>query len=147
MYDFKLPDVLLFFLISWWISASFFPILPLMRRPHVEYCTWEHGHGYRRDKGVLGRIQKGATKIFEEVELLSCEETLRAGTAEPREKKSGGNFVNVYWYVEGGCSVWQRTQTDTEASIWKTRLSKITSRSALPTQWFCEIHQAEILFS
>lgn len=71
-----------------------------MKRPHLEYCTWEHGPQYKRDKGMLGRIQRGATKIFEEVGPLSCEETLRAGTAQPREKK-WGNFINIYLIREG----------------------------------------------
>lgn len=45
---------------------------------------------------LMERVQQRAMRMMKGQEHLSCEQRLRAGTAQPREEKAQGDFTSIF---------------------------------------------------
>ncbi|KAK4815071.1 LOW QUALITY PROTEIN: hypothetical protein QYF61_015355 [Mycteria americana] len=72
--------------------------------PHCEYCIQLWGPQYKKDMDLLEQVQRRATKMFKELEHLSCEERLRAGVVQPGEEKALGRPYCGFSIYKGGLS-------------------------------------------
>ena len=81
-------------------------ILPLksaLGKLHLEYCVQSRGTQYKRNMGIVERVQHQATKMIKKLERLPREERLRdVGTVKPKEEAKE-DLTNAYEHLKGVC--------------------------------------------
>ncbi|XP_021239432.1 mitochondrial import inner membrane translocase subunit Tim10 B isoform X2 [Numida meleagris] len=61
-------------------------------RPHLEHCAQVWSPQYRRDRELLGSVQRRATKMIPGMEQLSYEDRLRAGAERWERRRLQGEL-------------------------------------------------------
>jgi len=78
------------------------PLCSALVRPQLEYCIQVWGFQHRRVVELLGKVQRRATEMIQELEHLSCEDRLKElGLFSWEKRRLQGDLTIAFQYLKG----------------------------------------------